>query len=42
MGYFMRVLGIYEDPISVDDLMAELGQQGLTASLKADRENEPW
>lgn len=42
MGYFIRVLGIQQDPISVSELMAELEQQGFAASLKADREDDPW
>ena len=42
MGYFIRVLGIYEDPISVSELLAELEQQGLTASLQPDQDGDPW
>src|SRR5579871_572770 len=42
MGYFIRVLGIYDNPISVSELLAELEQQGLAASLKADQDDDPW
>lgn len=42
MGYYIRVLGISEDPISISELFAELEQQGLTATLRADQDDDPW
>lgn len=42
MGYFIRVLGIYQDPISISELEAELEQQGLKGSLRPDQHGDPW
>jgi hypothetical protein len=38
----MRVLGIYEDVISVGELRAELEKEGLTASISSDQDDDPW
>jgi hypothetical protein len=42
MGYYIRVLGIYTEPIALDVLKAELRQNGLTATLDPDEDNRPW
>jgi hypothetical protein len=42
MGFFIRVLGIYEDVISVEELEAELAKEGLKASISADHRDDPW
>lgn len=42
MGYYIRVLGIYEDAISKDELERALEKDGLMASISADQEDDPW
>lgn len=42
MGYYIRVLGIYTEPIALDVLKAELKQNGLTATLDPDEDHRPW
>lgn len=42
MGYFIRVLGIYEDAVRLDELEAALEEEGLTASIGADHHDDPW
>jgi hypothetical protein len=42
MGYFIRVLGIYEDAVSLDELEAAVKGEGLTASIEADHHDDPW
>ncbi|HET6253229.1 MAG TPA: hypothetical protein VFE32_04120 [Puia sp.] len=42
MGYFIRVLGIYEDAVPLDELNAALKQEGLAASIEADHHEDPW
>ena len=42
MGYFIRVLGIYDDVVPLAELEAALEAEGLMASLSADREDDPW
>src|SRR5579859_4978739 len=42
MGYFIRVLGIYDDVVPLAELEAALEAEGLMASLRADRDDDPW
>ncbi|HTR30891.1 MAG TPA: hypothetical protein VMH27_16590 [Puia sp.] len=42
MGHFIRVLGVYDDVIPLDELEAALESDGLVASLSPDREDGPW
>jgi hypothetical protein len=42
MGYYIRVLGIYEDVISVGELSAALEKDGLAGSISPDQEDDPW
>jgi hypothetical protein len=42
MGYYIRVLGIYTEPVALDVLEAELKQNGLTARLDPDEDDGPW
>lgn len=42
MGYFIRVLGIYEDVVPLVELEAELEKEGLVASISADHHEDPW
>jgi hypothetical protein len=42
MGYFIRVLGIYEDVISQAELKKALEDEGLRAAISSDSEDDPW
>jgi len=42
MGYFIRVLGIYEDVITRPELEKALAEDGLKASISLDQEDDPW
>lgn len=42
MGYFIRVMGIYDDAISVQELEKALKEDGLVASIDADQRDDPW
>ena len=42
MGYYIRVLGIYTEAISLAELEAALEEEGLKATVTADQEDDTW
>lgn len=42
MGYYVRVLGIRDDPVSVEKIRTAISESGVQATVECDGENLKW